>query len=611
VEAEMRFATRTFISSFVPVALLLTISFWYIRASVVATVRDDLRASVRDNQVALAREQARDQLRDRKWLQSVGENPSLKAGLKLLATERPGTSSDQPRKSIEEQARNRVLDLAYSTSQEEARNSIQNQLSEISDALGFDFIMVSGLNGDALAAVIRESGGFTPVNLLREHPPEEGFFSADNRIYEVTSVPIHDAEAKLATLTVGGAFDISRFGVPAVLLHKGSVVEAHTRDVTRPQIEKALAGCPVSSECEPHIGDQAFLSLPLGLAGAAGDENYVLRSLQNVDAASARLQAVLRRLFLVAGLAALAAVLGITALSARSIARPLGEVAAQLRHSAATGDLPEFPRTESGVFEIRDLTNGFNSAARAVRDARARLTLAYVQFVGSLAQALDARDSYTAGHSRRVSEYSCAIATAMNLPAEHLEKIRVGALLHDLGKIGISDLVLQKPGRLTQEENELIRQHPVIGKRILENVQGLEAYLDIVELHHENLDGTGYPHGLTGAQTPLEARIVKVADAYDAITSDRPYRRGRSHGDAIAILRKACGSEVDPVIVEALAGLGDQLKKETVTAGDQSLQSLSRVVGNDASEYPPPPDSHTIETIAMGEASRTKNPNGA
>jgi putative nucleotidyltransferase with HDIG domain len=578
----MRFAKRIFLSSFVPFALLLTISFWAIRSSVIATVRDDLRASVRDNQVALAREQVRDQLRDRKWLQSVAENPTLKSGLELLSTERPGTLRDQSHKSVEEQARNAVLDLAYNTTQEEARNTIQNQLSEICDSLAFDFIMVSGLNGEPFAAVMRDRRGFTPLDLLRQHPPEEGFFSAGDRIYEVTSVVIHEADAKVATLTVGGAFDISRFGVPAVLLHKGSVVEARTRDITSAQIEKALAACGVGRECEPRIGNQAYLSLPLGLAGAEGDDSYVLRSLQNVDAASAPLQAVLRKLFLVAGLAALAAMLGISALSARSIARPLGDVAAQLRRSAVTGDLPEFPESQSGVYEILDLTQGFNYASKAVREARERLTLAYVQFVGSLAQALDARDAYTAGHSRRVSEYSCAIAKALRVPEEDLETIRVGALLHDLGKIGISDLVLQKPGRLTPEENGLIQQHPVIGKRILENVQGLEAYLDIVELHHENLDGSGYPHGLRGEETPLEARIVKVADAYDAITSDRPYRRGKNHAEAIAILRKACGAEVDPAVVEALAGLGDQLKQPMAVAGDQSLHSLSRVVEDDA-----------------------------
>jgi putative nucleotidyltransferase with HDIG domain len=196
-----------------------------------------------------------------------------------------------------------------------------------------------------------------------------------------------------------------------------------------------------------------------------------------------------------------------------------------------------------------------------------------VQFVGSLAQALDARDAYTAGHSQRVSEYSCAIAKALQIPEQELETIRVGALLHDLGKIGISDLVLQKPKRLTPKENDLIRQHPVIGKRILQNVQGLEAYLDIIELHHENLDGTGYPHGLKGEETPLHARIVKVADAYDAMTSDRPYRRGKSHAEAIAILRSVCGSEMDPVVVEVFAQLGDPREQQMAVAGDYSLQS--------------------------------------
>ena len=576
----MRFATRTFLTSFVPFAVLLAVSFWTIRVSVIATVRDGLRASVRDNQVALAREQARNRARDRKWLQGVAESSTLKAGLQLLYTERAG-AGDVSHKSVEEQAHSAVLDLAYSTAQDQARNTVQDQLSEICDSLGFDFIMVSGVHGEPLAAVARYAGGFTPVKLLQLQTPEQGFFSVDDRLYEVTSVPVEEAGAQVATLTVGGRFDISRFGVPAVLLHKGSVIATATRDAAPAQIEKALAACGAGRECEPRIGNQTYLSLPLGLTATGEANSYVLRSLQNVDAASAPLQAVLRKLFLVAGLAALAAMFGISALSSRAIARPLAEVAAQLRSSALTGELPEFPETPGGVQEIRDLTRGFNYAAKAVREGRERLTLAYVQFVGSLAQALDARDAYTAGHSRRVSEYSCAIAQALQISGQELETIRTGALLHDLGKIGISDMVLQKPGRLTPEENLLIQQHPVIGKRILENVQGLEPYLNIVELHHENLDGSGYPHGLKGEQTPLDARIVKVADAYDAITSDRPYRRGKSHADAIAILQKACGTEMDPAVVEAFAALGDQQKKQTVFGADhedQSLHSLSLAV---------------------------------
>src|SRR5665213_2297251 len=548
----MRFATRTFLSSFIPFAVLLAVSFWAIRASVMQTVRDGLRTSVRDNQVALASERARNENRNRKLLEGIGENPSLKAGLQLLASE--GGAGGQ------------------------ARNTVQDQLSEISDSLNFDFMMVSGERGEPLAAVVRYAGGFAPVNLSSLHPPEQGFFSADGRLYEVTSVPIREAGTQVATLTVGGRFDISQFGVPAVLLHHGTVIAAQMRDLAPAQIERALAACSTAADCELRIQDQQYLSLPLGGPAGNGDDSYALRSLQNVDAASAPLQSVLRKLFLVAGFTALVAMLGISALSSRAIARPLAEVAAQLRSSAMTGELPVFPETAGGAPEISALTRGFKYAAKAGREGRERLTLAYVQFVGSLAQALDARDAYTAGHSRRVSEYSCAIARAMNLPEADLETIRVGALLHDVGKIGISDLVLQKPGRLTPEEEQLIRQHPVIGKKILANVEGLEPYLNIVELHHENWNGTGYPHGLTGDQAPLEARIVKVADAYDAMTSDRPYRRGMDHARARAILEGAAGVEMDAAVVQAFVMLGDPRKQLPVLDEAASLDNLSLAI---------------------------------
>jgi putative nucleotidyltransferase with HDIG domain len=539
----MRFSTRAFLATFVPFALLLAASFWAVRSAVTSAVLDSLRVSVRDNQRALTRERARNAARSRAILGGVAENPSLKAGLQLLSVER----NDQ------------------------ARNTVQDQLSEIADTLNFDFVMVSGPQREPLAAVVREAGGFVPVNTIRIQPPDEGFFSADERLYEVTSVPVHEGKPQVATLTVGSRFDISRFGGPAVLLKNGTVIAAGTRDVAPADLETALRPCSKSADCEVRIHDQSYLSLPLELTiGDSGD--YALRSLQNVDAAGAPVKAVLSKVFLIASFTVLAAALGISALSSRTIARPLGRVVEQLRQSTATGDLPEFTQTKSDALEIHDLMGGFNQAAKFVREGREELTRAYIEFAGSLAQALDARDSYTAGHSRRVSEYSCAIAKTMGLPEANVETIRIGALLHDLGKIGISDIVLQKPGRLTLEETALIRQHPVIGRRILENVHGLEPYLGIVELHHENWDGTGYPRGLRREETPLFARIVKVADAYDAMTSDRPYRRGMSHGEAIAVLKKASGTEMDSVVVEAFAALGD-------TTRTQSLQNLSQAVG--------------------------------
>jgi HD-GYP domain-containing protein (c-di-GMP phosphodiesterase class II) len=171
-----------------------------------------------------------------------------------------------------------------------------------------------------------------------------------------------------------------------------------------------------------------------------------------------------------------------------------------------------------------------------------------------------------------VSDYSCAIGQALQLSQPMLEQIRIGALLHDIGKIGVPDSVLQKPGKLTAEEFALIQQHPGIGRRILEGVHGFEAFLPIVELHHENWDGTGYPHGLRGEAVPLDARIVHIADAYDAMTSDRPYRPGMRREEALQILERFAGSQFDPAIVAVFLtldpGRGAGSVTDTVSIGN-------------------------------------------
>jgi putative nucleotidyltransferase with HDIG domain len=266
-------------------------------------------------------------------------------------------------------------------------------------------------------------------------------------------------------------------------------------------------------------------------------------------------QSVLSRVFLIAAIGMVLTALMCSVFSSRSMVQPITTMISHLRKSEETGLLPEFPEQLSSIREIRDLTSSFNHAAGAIREARETLQRAYVESVGSLASALDARDCYTAGHSRRVSELACATAAALGATACDLDAIRTGALLHDIGKIGISDTVLQKPGKLTREEFAIIRQHPEIGRKILEGVHGFAPYLDVVELHHENWDGTGYPHGQSGEATPLAARIVHVSDAYDAMTTDRPYRRGMSHARAISILRECAGTQFDPRVVEVFARL--------------------------------------------------------
>jgi putative nucleotidyltransferase with HDIG domain len=238
--------------------------------------------------------------------------------------------------------------------------------------------------------------------------------------------------------------------------------------------------------------------------------------------------------------------------------------------------MPAFQDRTSTIPEIRELITSFNRAAGAVEEGRDYLRRAYVGFISSLASALDARDRYTAGHSHRVSAMATATARFLGLPESEVESIRVGALLHDIGKIGVSDQILQKAGPLTTEEFDQIKQHPEIGKRILEPVRGFEEYLPIVELHHENWDGSGYPHGLRGEEVPVGARIVHVVDAYDAITTDRPYRPGMSHATAVGMLREFSGTQFDPAVVQAFLATGSGRE-------NRSLESLIHAVANSAS----------------------------
>jgi HD-GYP domain-containing protein (c-di-GMP phosphodiesterase class II) len=193
----------------------------------------------------------------------------------------------------------------------------------------------------------------------------------------------------------------------------------------------------------------------------------------------------------------------------------------------------------------------FRRSAKILQESKNHLEEAVLQFVETMAQALDARDKYTAGHSDRVSINSTVIAEAMRLAPEEIEIIRIGARLHDIGKIGIPDTVLQKPGKLTEDEYALIRLHPQIGKKILEKVERLQKYLPIVELHHEDYDGGGYPYGLHGQSVPVGVRIVHVVDVFDAITSDRAYRKARSREDMVAIMSSESGQQFDPAVLAA------------------------------------------------------------
>ncbi|HVB86756.1 MAG TPA: HD domain-containing phosphohydrolase [Candidatus Dormibacteraeota bacterium] len=212
-----------------------------------------------------------------------------------------------------------------------------------------------------------------------------------------------------------------------------------------------------------------------------------------------------------------------------------------------------------GAAEISELAETFNSMAGDIEEYVDQLKKAAAEnrelFLGSirmLAAAIDEKDPYTRGHSGRVAKYSTIIGDGLGLNAEDLDRLRISALLHDVGKIGVDDRVLKKPGKLTDEEFDLMKQHTVKGANIMRPVAQLRDVLPGIELHHERMDGCGYPYGLAGDQIPMMARIIAVADTFDAITTNRPYQSAMDLEYALDRIRSLAVTKFDATVVAAL-----------------------------------------------------------
>jgi putative nucleotidyltransferase with HDIG domain len=259
---------------------------------------------------------------------------------------------------------------------------------------------------------------------------------------------------------------------------------------------------------------------------------------------------------LLALLAVLASV-GVSIFAARRITSPL-EVLNQSSHAIAKGDFTQRVRVNSRT-EIGELASTFNLMSEElehfVEDLKRAAEENRALFIGSiqmLAGAVDEKDRDTRGHSDRVTRYSIQIAREMNLDEDFIEILRVSAQLHDVGKIGIEDRILKKPGALTPEEFEVMKTHTTKGANILRQVKQLKDMLPGIELHHESLDGRGYPHGLKGEEIPLLPRVIAVADTFDALTTNRPYQNARDASQALNIIRDLIGKRLDPKVVAAL-----------------------------------------------------------
>ena len=217
-------------------------------------------------------------------------------------------------------------------------------------------------------------------------------------------------------------------------------------------------------------------------------------------------------------------------------------------------------RALEGAAQLIAAVIGNASLLTEMRQTVDEVERAYMGTLEALTKALEMRDHETEGHSRRVVQYTLSLAQKLGMPEQELVPTIRGALLHDIGKIGIPDAILKKAGALTEAEWVVMRQHPVIGFEMLHGIEFLRRATPIILHHHERYDGSGYPSGLAGEAIPLGARIFAVADAYDAITSDRPYRKGREHDAAVAEITAGAGSQFDPDVVAALLSLpGEEL----------------------------------------------------
>jgi HD-GYP domain-containing protein (c-di-GMP phosphodiesterase class II) len=502
-----------------------------IQRFVESTVRDGLHSSLRESQEAIAAIHAKGDLQNSRFLKVAGENTALKAGIQLL------------------------LAAPHDPS---AKRTVEDQLRELGERMGFDFMLISAPDGSPIVGVVREPeagtgsrGQLVPLDIGLLYRSDAGFRVLNGRTFQVASVPVDQNDENIGILSVGEFFDFTDLKTPVVLVRDGKVIESNLPKIRFDELERALTNCNERSECDMRLRGSNWISLPMQSYGGG----YALLSFENVDEATAPIQSRLHHLFLTLAFFCVLVAFLCSIASSSSIVKPIATIVSHLHNAVHTGVLPELESQSSPILEIRELSEIYNRAATSVRAAGANLEAAYLEFVGSLANALDVRDGYTSGHSHRVSQLSCAVASALQLAPEDIERIRVGALLHDIGKIGISDGLLQKTGRLTNEEFEIVKEHPEIGRRILEGVQGFAGFLPAVELHHENWDGSGYPKGQSGEETPIDARIIHVADAYDAMTTDRSYRASMTHEKAISELIKYSGIQFDPRIVETFVNL--------------------------------------------------------
>lgn len=532
-----RLVTRVLAMSFTTAAIVLAAVFVLVSLDARARVRREVADKVDRSQRLFTQVEEQRQHDLFAMASTLAENPTLKAALDTFQAE--ARYGDRVRRHA-----------LVATVQHELDKLARRVPADVLAVTGADgrVLVASGPRADAWAAGMPTGGVVQGVE-----PGGEWLARTSGDAYRVLTVPIALDDALIGSLEVGVALDREYARSLAALGNAECAVVVDGRlQASTLEGADAEALARGADRLHPNItmvtlGADTWMVRRLSSIGTA--ELYTLASLDR-EAAAATRQAL-------SGLAAIAAVsvalagLGSFVL-ARTLARPIDELSAALGTMTEEGriDRPLVPTGTSR--EVDALVEAFNRMLTALSRAEAETEASYLGAIRALAAALDARDPYTSGHSERVSLLAVEMGRVMRLPDADLEVLRLGALLHDIGKIGVPDHVLRKPGALTPDEFQAIKMHPTVGARIVRSIPLLAAHVPIVELHHERPDGRGYPFGLRGDEIPLLARIAHVADAYDAMTSARAYRPAMLPQDAVAELCRHQGTDFDASAVQAL-----------------------------------------------------------
>jgi putative nucleotidyltransferase with HDIG domain len=532
--------TRTITVTFVTATALLAVIFFAVMVSVRRQVRNTAQADLESSQRMFAAIQLREQRSMRLQATNVAESPTLKAAVDTYAAE---SHSGSP------------------FVQTQLLNTIREELARVADRVEADAIVVV----DAAHKTLAASGPMAAAWSAGHSVP----LLTDSLAVVATDSVAHIGDATFRVVSVPlTVSDGSTLGSLYLATKLDRRFAQQLGELAHAQIAIVTTGEVVASTLAPDTEAIFEHAVPLLDAGGGtldlrGESNayrrlfivgdtafYALTSID--DAARAAVRETTSTLLLIA-----IGALGLTLLAsiwiAHRLSEPIKRLSSSLHRMATLRQFDDKLALTGSSRELDTLTETFNALMASVASAEAETEAAYTAAIRALATALDARDPYTAGHSERVSVLSVAIGRTLKLSADDLEVVRLGALLHDIGKIGVPDDVLRKPGALTPSEYDTIKQHTVLGARILRTVPFLSRHVAIVELHHERPDGNGYPHGLIGDDIPLAARIVHVADAYDAMTNARAYRPGRPSHEALSELWNASGTEFHAEVVSALA----------------------------------------------------------